>query len=297
MKKDIIFTGSAVAIVTPMREDSSIDYEQLGTLIDMQIMGKTDAIVICGTTGESSTMTDDEHVECIKYTVKRVAGRVPVIAGAGSNDTAYAIWLSKEAEAAGADALLHVTPYYNKCTQKGLVAHFTAIADSTPLPIILYNVPSRTGMTIKPETYLELSRHPRIVATKEASGDISAIAKTAQLCGEALTIYSGNDDQIVPVLSLGGKGVISVLANAAPQQTHDIVDAFLSGDITRSLELQLRYLPLVEAIFCEVNPIPIKEAMNLMGFKCGNCRLPLTPMEDANRKRLAAELTKVGLLH
>ncbi|MEG0754678.1 MAG: 4-hydroxy-tetrahydrodipicolinate synthase, partial [Angelakisella sp.] len=176
MKKDIIFTGSAVAIVTPMREDSSIDYEQLGTLIDMQIMGKTDAIVICGTTGESSTMTDDEHVECIKYTVKRVAGRVPVIAGAGSNDTAYAIWLSKEAEAAGADALLHVTPYYNKCTQKGLVAHFTAIADSTPLPIILYNVPSRTGMTIKPETYLELSRHPRIVATKEASGDISAIA-------------------------------------------------------------------------------------------------------------------------
>ncbi|MEG0853648.1 MAG: 4-hydroxy-tetrahydrodipicolinate synthase [Angelakisella sp.] len=297
MKKDIIFTGSAVAIVTPMREDSSIDYEQLGTLIDMQIMGKTDAIVICGTTGESSTMTDDEHVECIKYTVKRVAGRVPVIAGAGSNDTAYAIWLSKEAEAAGADALLHVTPYYNKCTQKGLVAHFTAIADSTPLPIILYNVPSRTGMTIKPETYLELSRHPRIVATKEASGDISAIAKTAQLCGEALTIYSGNDDQIVPVLSLGGKGVISVLANAAPQQTHDIVDAYLSGDIARSLELQLRYLPLVEAIFCEVNPIPIKEAMNLMGFKCGNCRLPLTPMEDANRKRLAAELTKVGLLH
>lgn len=297
MTKEIIFTGSAVAIVTPMREDGSIDYEQLGTIIDLQIANSTDAIVICGTTGESSAMTDEEHVECIKRTVKRVAGRVPVIAGAGSNDTAYAIWLSKEAEAAGADALLHVTPYYNKCTQKGLVAHFTAIADSTPLPIILYNVPSRTGMTIKPETYLELSKHPRIVATKEASGDISAIAKTAQLCGEALTIYSGNDDQIVPIMSLGGKGVISVLANAAPQQTHDIAVNCLNGDYAGAMKLQLRYLPLIEALFCEVNPIPVKEAMNLLGLRCGSCRLPLTPMEEANRNRLSAEMASMGLLH
>lgn len=297
MSKSTIFTGSAVAIVTPMKEDSTIDYEQLGLLIDMQIANSTDAIVICGTTGESSAMTDEEHVECIKQTVKRVAGRVPVIAGAGSNDTAYAIWLSKEAEAAGADALLHVTPYYNKCTQRGLVAHFTAIADATPLPIILYNVPSRTGMTIKPETYLELSHHPRIVATKEASGDISAIAKTAQLCGESLAIYSGNDDQIVPVLSLGGKGVISVLANIAPQQTHDIAAGYLAGETTAALALQLRLLPLIEALFCEVNPIPVKEAMNLLGFRCGDCRLPLTPMEEATRNRLAVELIKAGLLH
>lgn len=297
MNKEIIFTGSAVAIVTPMQDDGSIDYGQLGNLIDMQIANSTDAIVICGTTGESAAMTDEEHVECIKYTVGRVAGRVPVIAGAGSNDTAYAIWLSKEAEAAGADALLHVTPYYNKCTQKGLVAHFTAIADSTPLPIILYNVPSRTGMTIKPETYLELSKHPGIVATKEASGDISSIARTAQLCSNALAIYSGNDDQIVPILSLGGKGIISVMANVIPQQTHDIAASYLNGNYATALDLQLRYLPLIEALFCEVNPIPVKEAMNLLGLRCGTCRLPLTPMEDANRKRLVAEMIKVGLLH
>ncbi|MEG1874951.1 MAG: 4-hydroxy-tetrahydrodipicolinate synthase [Angelakisella sp.] len=296
MKKDLIFTGSAVAIVTPMQADESIDYQKLGTLIEMQIENGTDAIVICGTTGEASTMTNEEHVECIKYAVKRSAGRVPVIAGAGSNHTDYAIWMSKEAEAAGADALLQVTPYYNKCTQKGLIAHFTAIADATPLPIILYNVPSRTGMTIKPETYLELAKHPRIVATKEASGDISAIAKIAQLCGDSLAIYSGNDDQIVPILSLGGKGVISVLANVAPQKTHDIVASWLSGNTAHSLALQLELLPLIDALFCEVNPIPVKEAMNLLGLGCGPCRLPLTPMEPATHDRLASELKKAGLL-
>lgn len=295
MKKDLIFTGSGVAIVTPMSENGAIDFDKLGMLIDMQIMGGTDAIVICGTTGEASTMTDEEHVECIKYTVKRTAGRVPVIAGAGSNDTAYAIWVSKEAEAAGADALLHVTPYYNKCTQKGLIAHFVAIADSTPLPIILYNVPSRTGMTIKPETYAELAMHPRIVATKEASGDISAIAKTAQLCGDSLAIYSGNDDQIVPVMALGGRGVISVLANVAPKQTHDIAALYAEGKTKESLELQLKLLPLIDALFCEVNPIPVKEAMNLLGFECGAVRLPLTPMEPANRQRLETELKSAGL--
>ena len=294
--KDTIFTGSGVAIVTPMREDRSIDYEELGRLIDFQLDNGTDALIICGTTGESSTMTDEEHVECIAYAVKRVAGRVPVIAGAGSNDTAYAIWVSKEAEAAGADALLQVTPYYNKATQKGLVAHFTAIADATTLPIILYNVPSRTGVNIKPETYLELSRHPRIVAAKEASGDLSAAARTARLCGDALTLYSGNDDQVLPILSLGGKGVISVLANVAPRETHEMVAAYLAGETAKATALQLKYIPLIEALFSEVNPIPVKEALNLMGFHCGPCRLPLTPMEEKNREKLAAALKDAGLL-
>ena len=294
--KETIFTGSGVAIVTPMREDRSIDYEELGRLIDFQLDNGTDALIICGTTGESSTMTDEEHVECIAYAVKRVAGRVPVIAGAGSNDTAYAIWVSKEAEAAGADALLQVTPYYNKATQKGLVAHFTAIADATTLPIILYNVPSRTGVNIKPETYLELSRHPRIVAAKEASGDLSAAARTARLCGDALTLYSGNDDPVLPILSLGGKGVISVLANVAPRETHEMVAAYLAGETAKATALQLKYIPLIEALFSEVNPIPVKEALNLMGFHCGPCRLPLTPMEEKNREKLAAALKDAGLL-
>jgi len=296
MKKQIVFTGSAVAIVTPMKDDFSIDYDKLSTLVDMQIQNGTDAIVICGTTGESATMTDEEHVESIKCAVKAAAGRVPVIAGAGSNDTGYAIWLSKETEAVGADALLHVTPYYNKCTQKGLIAHFSAIADSTLLPVILYNVPSRTGVNIKPETYYELSKHPRIVATKDASGDISAIAKTAQLCGDNLTIYSGNDDQIVPILALGGKGVISVLANVAPKQTHDIVSSYLKGDTATAHELQLKYLSLIEALFCEVNPIPVKEAMNILGFDCGDCRLPLTPPEMTTHDRLVKELRKTKIL-
>ena len=291
-----IFTGSAVAIVTPMKADLSIDYDRLGELIDMQIENSTDAIVICGTTGESATMTDKEHVECIKYTVTRTNKRVPVIAGAGSNDTAYAIWLSKEAEAAGADALLHVTPYYNKCTTKGLIAHFVAIADATPLPIILYNVPSRTGVTISPETYLELSRHPGIVATKEASGDLSHIAKIIALCGDALTVYSGNDDQIVPIMALGGKGIISVVANVAPQATHDICEHCLAGDYKTASQLQLQYLPLINTMFAEVNPIPVKGAMSLLGLDCGPVRLPLTDMENTTKELVENEMKKVGLI-
>ncbi len=294
--KKTVFTGSGVAIVTPMKEDGAINYDELGRLIDFQIENSTDCIVICGTTGESSTMSDEEHVACISYAVKRTAGRVPVVAGAGSNHTDYAIWMSKEAEAAGADALLHVTPYYNKCTQKGLVAHFTAIADATTLPVILYNVPSRTGCDIKPETYLELSKHPNIVATKEASGNISAIAKTAALCGDDLAIYSGNDDQILPLLSLGGKGVISVLANVAPKATHDICASFLKGDVNNSRQLQLEFLPLIESLFCEVNPIPVKEAMNMMGFACGPCRLPMTPLEEGHRALVYHEMQKMRLI-
>ena len=294
--KKTVFLGSGVAIATPMKANGAIDFEELGRLIDFQIENHTDSIVICGTTGESSTMTDEEHVECIAYAVKRTAGRVPVVAGAGSNDTNYAIWLSKEAEAAGADALLQVTPYYNKATQKGLIAHFTAIADATTLPVILYNVPSRTGCNIQPETYAQLCRHPNIVATKEASGDISAIAKTAALCGDELTIYSGNDDQIVPIMALGGKGVISVLANVAPRATHDICAAFLEGDAARSRELQLKYLPLIGALFTEVNPIPVKEALNLMGFAAGPCRLPMTPLEEHHREILEREMKQAGLL-
>jgi len=294
--KKIVFTGSGVAIATPMNEDFSINYDQLGKLIDWQIDSGTDAIVICGTTGESTTMSDEEHVECIRYSVERTAGRVPVVAGAGSNDTAYAVWLSREAVQAGADALLHVTPYYNKTSQAGLVRHFNTIADATGLPVILYNVPSRTGIDIKPETYLELSRHPNIVATKEANGNISAIAKTAELCGDALAIYSGNDDQIVPLLSLGGKGVISVLANIMPKQTHDIVALYLEGRIAESLNLQLKVFTLVEKIFSDVNPIPVKEAMNMMKLGAGPCRMPLIELAEPLKASLAAELRKHGLI-
>ncbi len=290
MSKNTIFAGSGVAIVTPMNPDKSINYAMLADLVDWHIENGTDAIVICGTTGESSTMTDKEHVDCIKCAVDSAKGRVPVVAGAGSNDTEYAIWLSKEAEAVGADALLHVTPYYNKCTQKGLIAHYMAIADATTLPIILYNVPSRTGVTFKAETYYELSKHPRIVATKEASGDISLIAKTAQLCGDNLDIYSGNDDQIVPLMSLGGKGVISVLANIAPRETHNIAQACLDGDFKKGAELQLKYLALANSMFTEVNPIPVKGAMALIGKDCGPVRLPLTDMEDSTKALIEKEL-------
>ena len=294
--KNTVFTGSGVAIVTPMNEDFSINYTKLGELIDWQIENSTDAIVICGTTGESSAMTDEEHVECIRYTVEHVAGRVPVVAGAGSNDTAYAIWLSQESKAVGADALLHVTPYYNKTSQRGLVAHFNAVADATDLPVILYNVPSRTGLDIKPETYLELSKHPNIVATKEAGGNISAIAKTAYLCGDALDIYSGNDDQIIPLMSLGGKGVISVLANVCPRETHEIAAQWLAGNIAGATQLQLDYLPLIDALFCDVNPIPVKDAMNLMGKAVGAVRMPLVGLSDSNMEYLRRELGAKGLL-
>ena len=291
-----VFTGSGVAIVTPMNEDFSINYAKLGELIDWQIENATDSIVICGTTGESSAMTDEEHVECIRYTVERVAGRVPVVAGAGSNDTEYAIWLSKESKAVGADALLHVTPYYNKTSQRGLVAHFNAIANATDLPVILYNVPSRTGLSITPDTYLELSKHPNIVATKEASGDISAIAKTIHLCGDNLDVYSGNDDQIIPLMSLGGKGVISVLANICPRETHDIAALWHEGKTAEATKLQLDYIPLISAIFCDVNPIPVKDAMNIMGMNVGPVRMPLVGLSDSNMEYLRRELAAYKLL-
>ena len=293
--KKTIFTGAGVAVITPMRADFSIDYEELGRIIDHQIDNGTDCIVICGTTGEASAMTDEEHTEAIRFAVKRAAGRVPVVAGAGSNDTAYAVWLSKEAKAAGADALLHVTPYYNKTSQRGLVAHFTAIADATDLPVILYNVPSRTGVDILPATYKELAKHPNIVATKEASGNFTHIAHTMQLCGDDLSVYSGNDDQIVPILSLGGKGVISVLSNVAPRETHDICRLFFEGKTAESAAKQLCYMPLINALFTDVNPIPVKEAMNLLGWNAGPCRLPLISMTDAARAALKAELTAAGL--
>ena len=295
MKKEI-FSGAAVAIVTPMHPDGSIDYEKLGRLIDWQIENHTDAIVICGTTGESACMTDQEHIDCIEYAVKHTAGRVPVIAGAGSNDTAYAVQLSKEAKQLGADALLHVTPYYNKTSQKGLVVHFHAIADATDLPIILYNVPSRTGVNMKPETCAQLAKHPNIVALKEASGNISQVAQIKALCGDALDLYSGNDDQIVPLLSLGAKGVISVLSNVMPKETHNICALFFEGKVKESAALQLKLLDFINHLFMDVNPIPVKAAMNLMGFDVGECRLPLVPMDDGQINVLRESMKQAGLL-
>ncbi|MEF9975698.1 MAG: 4-hydroxy-tetrahydrodipicolinate synthase [Oscillospiraceae bacterium] len=294
--KNTIFTGAGVAIITPMHKDGSTNYEMLAKLIEFQINNGTDAIIACGTTGEASAMNDSEHLAVIEFAVKKVNGRVPVIAGTGSNDTRHAINLSKEAEKLGADALLHVTPYYNKTSQSGLIRHFNVIADAVNIPIILYNVPSRTGMTIAPETYLELSRHKNIVAAKEASGNISAIAKTVALCGDALDIYSGNDDQIVPLLSLGAKGVISVLSNIMPRETHDICKLYSDGKTKESLALQLKLFSLIEAIFCDVNPIPIKAAVSMMGYESGECRMPLGLLSDANIIRLQNEMKKAGLL-
>lgn len=294
--KKTIFTGAGVAIVTPMNPDESINFDRLGQIIDNQIENGTDAIVICGTTGESATMTDQEHVDCIEYAVKRVNGRVPVVAGAGSNHTSYAVWMSKEAKRVGADALLHVTPYYNKTSQTGLIRHFNAVADVTDLPIILYNVPSRTGVNITPATYRELAKHPNIVAAKEASGNISQIAQIAQACGDELDLYSGNDDQIVPLLSLGAKGVISVLSNIMPRETHDICRLFFEGKIAESRALQLKLLPLINALFSDVNPIPVKEAMNMMGWECGECRLPLVSMQPQAKEHLRVLMQEQGLV-
>lgn len=294
--KKTIFTGAGVAIVTPMNPDESINFDRLGQIIDNQIENGTDAIVICGTTGESATMTDQEHVDCIEYAVKRVNGRVPVVAGAGSNHTSYAVWMSKEAKRVGADALLHVTPYYNKTSQTGLIRHFNAVADATDLPVILYNVPSRTGVNITPATYRELAKHPNIVAAKEASGNISQIAQVAQACGDELDLYSGNDDQIVPLLSLGAKGVISVLSNIMPRETHDICRLFFEGKIAESRALQLKLLPLINALFSDVNPIPVKEAMNMMGWECGECRLPLVSMQPQAREHLRSLMLEQGLV-
>lgn len=294
-QKNTIFTGAAVAIVTPFK-NNRVDYESLAALIERQIENSTDAIVICGTTGESSTLTDEEHKECIRFCVEKTNGRVPVIAGTGSNDTDYAISLSKYACDVGADALLLVTPYYNKATPKGLIKHFTAIADATDKPVILYNVPSRTGVNISLPVYKELAKHDRIVAAKEASGNISAVAALAEACGNSLDIYSGNDDQIVPILSLGGKGVISVLSNVIPKETHDIVALWNEGKTKESLALQLKYLDLINALFCEVNPVPVKTAMGLMGLCADEMRLPLCEMEENNKEQLATALRNHGII-
>lgn len=292
--KKTLFTGSGVAIVTPFNESGAVDYDVLGKMLDFQVENSTDAIVICGTTGEAATMSHKEHIEAIEFTVKHINGRIPVIAGTGSNDTAFGIELSKEAERLGADGLLTVTPYYNKTTQRGLVKHFTAIANSVNIPIILYNVPSRTGLNIKPQTLFELSKVPNIVGIKEASGDISQAAKMASLCPD-IDIYSGNDDMIVPILSLGGKGVISVLANVAPKETHDIVYKYLEGDTKTSLKMQLDAIELIEALFCEVNPIPVKSALKLMGMDNGKLRLPLCEMEPKNFEFLKNAMINYGI--
>lgn len=291
-----LFTGAGVAIVTPMNSDGSINYQKLADNIDYQIDNGTDAIIICGTTGESSTLTDEEHVKCIRIAVEHTRKRVPVIAGTGSNDTRYGIFLSKEAEALGVDGLLLVTPYYNKTSQRGLVAHFTAIADSVNLPIILYNVPSRTGLNISLEAYKALCTHKNIVATKEASGNISAIAEIFAACGDDLDVYSGNDDQIVPIMSLGGKGVISVLSNILPKETHQIARHCLDGNYAEASALQLKLLELTNNLFMDVNPIPVKEAMNLMGWDVGECRLPLLKMEPKKIEVLADSMRRLGLI-
>ena len=294
--KQTVFTGAGVAIVTPFTKDNKINYDKLAELLEFQIANKTDAIVICGTTGEGSTLDHEEHSNAIKFTVDVVNKRIPVIAGTGSNDTNYAVKLSNEAEKAGVDALLSVTPYYNKTSQRGLVQHFNYIADRVSVPVILYNVPSRTGVNILPETYLELSKHERIVGTKEANGDISSVARTIALCGEDFSVYSGNDDQVTALMSLGGKGSISVLSNIAPEIAHNIPALYLEGKCEESRKLQLEYIDLCHDLFIDVNPIPVKEAMNMMGMDVGDCRLPLYRMTDAARETLRNTLARHGLV-
>ncbi len=291
-----VFEGVCTALVTPMKSNEEVDYEKLDEIIEMQIAGGVDALCICGTTGEASTLSHEEHIAVIAHGVKTVNKRIPVIAGTGSNSTETAIYLSVEAEKAGADAVLQVSPYYNKASQKGLIKHFTAVANSIKIPVILYNVPSRTGCNIKPETQAELINNvPNIVGVKEASGDISAIAQVKKLIGDNGTIYSGNDDQAVPIMSLGGKGLISVLSNVAPKYTHDMVCSFLEGDVKKSCDMQIKALDLIDALFCEVNPIPVKTALNLMGLNVGPLRLPLCEMEEANEARLKKALTDFGI--
>ena len=292
-----IFTGAGVAIVTPFNSDETINYNKLDELLDYHCTHGTDAIIICGTTGESATMTEEEHMQCVKFAIDRVKGRIPVIAGTGSNCTRTAIDMSKEAADYGADGLLLVTPYYNKATQAGLIGHYTAVAKEAKAPIIMYSVASRTGCNIEPATVAELVKNvDNIVAVKEASGNISQVAKIMALTDGNIDLYSGNDDQIVPMLSLGAKGVISVLSNVAPQETHDICEKFFKGDVKGSAALQLKALPLIEQLFCEVNPIPVKAAMNLMGKKVGPLRLPLTEMEPANQERLKKAMEEYGIL-
>jgi len=291
-----VFKGAGVAIVTPFTQNNEVNYEKLGELIEYQIAEGTDSIVICGTTGEASTLSHEEHLDCIRYTVEKVAKRVPVIAGTGSNSTDTAIFLSQNAEKYGADALLLVTPYYNKATQKGMIAHFTEVANSVKIPVILYNVPGRTGCNILPQTVATLfEKVENIVGIKEASGNIAQVAEIMQLTNSKIDLYSGNDDMIVPVMSLGGMGVISVLSNVAPKATHDLVMKFLEGDTQGSCKLQLDLLPLINALFCEVNPIPVKKAVNLMGFQVGALRMPLSEMEPVNAERLLREMKAAGI--
>ena len=295
MSKNTVFRGAATALITPLTP-AGVDFEALGRLVDWQIEQGIDALVIAGTTGEGSTLTYDEHQEVIRYAVQRAAGRVPIIAGSGSNDTNRAITLSRFSCDAGADALLVVTPYYNKATQKGLIAMYTAIADAVDRPIILYNVPSRTGVNIEPATYVALADHPNIVAIKEANGNISKIVETAMLVGDKLDIYSGNDDQVVPILSMGGKGVISVLSNVMPAQTARMCRRFFEGDVAGAAQMQTWLLPLINALFSEVNPIPVKAAMAAMGWCENYLRLPLTPMEEAHWQKLKAIMEGHGLI-
>lgn len=292
-----IFKGAGVALITPFNEDETVNYDMLGELIERQIAGNTDAIIVCGTTGEPATMTEDEKLAVIRYAVEKTAGRIPVIAGTGGNATSVVIDFSKKTEALGVDGLLVVTPFYNKATQNGLYAHYREVAKAVSLPIIMYNVPSRTGCNIAPETAVRLARDcENIVGIKEASGNISQVAKLAKQAGGILDIYSGNDDQVIPILSLGGIGVISVLSNVAPKAAHDMVMEYLEGDRKKAAALQLDYLDLINALFCEVNPIPVKGAMNLMGYNVGKLRLPLTEIEDAHRELVKKCLKEAGLI-
>jgi len=294
MKKESIFVGAATAIVTPMNSQG-VDYEAFARMLKWQVDAGIDALVICGTTGESSTLTDEEHREVLRFALDTVGGRVPLIAGTGSNDTAYAIDLTKFACQIGYDGVLLVTPYYNKTTQKGLIAHFTAIADASTKPVVLYNVPSRTGVNIEPATYVKLAQHPMIAAIKEAGGNISKIVETAALVGDRLDIYSGNDDQIIPILACGGKGVISVLSNILPGETSLLCKKFFAGDVAGAMAMQTKYLPLINALFCEVNPIPAKAAAAAMGYGENYVRLPLVPMEQEHEQTLLACMRAVGV--
>lgn len=292
-----VFTGAGVAIITPFKENGKVDYERFAENIELQIAGKTDAILVCGTTGEASTLTHEEHLEVVGFCVKQVAGRIPVIAGTGSNCTATAIYLSQEAEKLGADAVLVVSPYYNKATQQGLYEHFKMIADSIKIPVILYNIPGRTGVNIQPKTIVRLCKEvPNIVGVKDATGDLSQTARLLAMADGAVDVYSGNDDQIVPVLSLGGKGVLSVLSNVAPEKTHEICAKYFEGDVETSRKMQLEAIPLIDALFCEVNPIPVKKAMNLLGNQGGSLRRPLTEMEPEHSKVLEEAMKKYGLI-
>lgn len=292
--KNTIFTGAATALITPFL-NGKVDYEKYDKIIEQQIQGKIDALVVCGTTGEASALKDEEHRQLVKYTVEKVAGRCPVIAGTGSNDTDYCISLSEYACQVGADALLLVTPYYNKTSQRGLIKHYHTIADRVNKPMIIYNVPSRTGLNVLPETYKELSKHENIVAAKEANGNLSSVAETLYLCGDDIDIYSGNDDQIVPILSLGGKGVISVLSNILPEETHNICKLYFEGKVKEAAKEQIKYIPLVNALFCEVNPIPVKAAMAAINLSTDELRLPLVEISDSNRKKLYDEMKKAGM--